>query len=54
MQVAVWKGQKLRMEPISSPTITVGEESTQNLRITATKGVLSRPLVKADGRQPYV
>ena len=41
MQVAVPKSQKLRLEPISSPTVAVGEESTQNLRITAAQGVLS-------------
>jgi hypothetical protein len=40
MLAAVAKSQKLRLEPISSPTISVGEESTQSLRITATKGVL--------------
>jgi AP-1 complex subunit gamma-1 len=39
MQVAVPKSQKLRLEPISSSTIPVGGESTQNLRITATQGV---------------
>ena len=39
MQAAVPRSQKLRLEPISSPTIAVGEESTQNLRITATQGV---------------
>ena len=39
MQVAVPKSQRLRLEPISSPTIAVGQESTQNLRITATQGV---------------
>ena len=36
MQVAVPKTQKLRLEPISSANIPVGEESSQNLRITTT------------------
>ena len=39
MQVAVPKSQKLTLLPISSPTIPTGEESTQNLRVAATKGV---------------
>jgi AP-1 complex subunit gamma-1 len=39
MQVAVPKSQKLTLLPISSPTIAVGGESTQSLRVQATKGV---------------
>jgi AP-1 complex subunit gamma-1 len=39
MQAAVPKSQKLRLEPISSPSIEVGEESMQSLRVTASKGV---------------
>jgi AP-1 complex subunit gamma-1 len=39
MLVAVAKSQKLKLEPISSPTIPVGKESVQILRITATQGV---------------
>jgi len=39
MQVAVPKSQKLTLLPISSPTIPTGHESTQNLRVAATKGV---------------
>jgi AP-1 complex subunit gamma-1 len=39
MQAAVPKSQKLKMDPISSTKISVGEESVQTLRITATKGV---------------
>jgi AP-1 complex subunit gamma-1 len=39
MQAAVPKSQKIKLEPISSSTIPVGEESTQSLRITATEGV---------------
>jgi Adaptin C-terminal domain len=39
MQAAVPKSQKLRLEPINSPTIQVGEEGVQNLRITASQGV---------------
>lgn len=39
MQAAVPKSQKLRLEPISSPTIPVGEESVQSLRVTASQGV---------------
>lgn len=46
MQAAVPKSQKLRLEPISNPTIAVGEESIQSLRITATKGVCSHSLLK--------
>ena len=48
MQAAVPKSQKLRLEPISSTTISVGEESTQSLRITAAKGVLPYYNGKAD------
>ena len=39
MLVAVPKNQKLRLEPISSPNIAVGGESTQGMRITAAAGV---------------
>jgi AP-1 complex subunit gamma-1 len=39
MQVAVPKSQKLTLLPISSPTIPVGEESSQNLRISTTAAV---------------
>jgi AP-1 complex subunit gamma-1 len=39
MLVAVPKSQKLKLEPISSANIGTGEESTQNMRITAAKGV---------------
>ena len=55
MQVAVPKSQKLRLEPINNATISVGEESIQTLRITATKGV-SVPfhLMKTKFRLLYV
>ena len=39
MQAAVPKSQKLKLEPISSASIAVGDESTQSLRITAAVGV---------------
>ena len=42
MLVAVPKSQKLKLEPISSPIISVGEESTQSLRINAAQGVMPR------------
>ena len=41
MQVAVPKSQKLKLDPLSSSNISVGEEATQILRITATQGVSS-------------
>lgn len=39
MLVAVPRSQKLKLEPISSPTISVGEESVQTFQVTATQGV---------------
>ena len=44
MQVAVPKTQRLRLEPISSTNIPVGEESSQNLRITTTIPNVQPPL----------
>jgi len=46
MQAAVPKSQKLKLEPISSASIAVGDESTQSLRITAARGATVRLRLK--------
>ena len=54
MLVAVAKSQKLSLQPISSQTISVGEESVQSLRITATKGVRNHSFCTLICRLLYV